>query len=216
MYQSSDHSLVNDLLRAGELTEDEARDFPHKNVITRAMQPHLAKRFKADVYLFDDIKPGDYFFLCCDGVLEQLSNENLCQILSEKNLNDAEKLSKIKGICDDKTRDNYSCWLVPIDNVEIKASDISEPVILAEEVHENFAGIGNGSEVEGKSNEKKAERRYATIKIPVPNIKLPKVAFTPWTAKWLIVAAAAIILAICAFIVLNNGRFEAVMGNSKT
>ena len=37
LYQSSDHSLVNDLLKAGELTEEEVRDFPQKNIITRAM-----------------------------------------------------------------------------------------------------------------------------------------------------------------------------------
>ena len=59
LYQSSDHSLVNDLLRAGELTEEEARDFPQKNVIPRAMQPHLSTRYKADVYSFDDIQDGD-------------------------------------------------------------------------------------------------------------------------------------------------------------
>ena len=119
LYQSSDHSLVNDLLKAGELTEEEVRDFPQKNVITRAMQPHLAKRYKADAYLFDDIQGGDYFFICCDGVLEQLSNEALCGILADSCLDDSQKLSAIKATCDGKTRDNYSCWLVPIEEVSI-------------------------------------------------------------------------------------------------
>ena len=62
VYQSSDHSLVNDLLRAGELTEEEAVNFPQKNVITRAMQPNLERRHKADIYSFSDIQKGDYFF----------------------------------------------------------------------------------------------------------------------------------------------------------
>ena len=94
VYQSSDHSLVNDLLRAGELTEEEAINFPQKNVITRAMQPNLERRHKADVFSFSDIKKGDYFFLCCDGVLEQLTNDHLCEILSDKKLNDSQKLWK--------------------------------------------------------------------------------------------------------------------------
>ena len=132
LYQSSDHSLVNDLLKAGELTEEEARDFPQKNIITRAMQPHLAKRYKADVYMFDDVKGGDYFFLCCDGVLECLSNEMLCEILADNMLDDAEKLAKIKGICDGNTRDNYTCWLVPVDKVKINSNSGLTQVIQAD------------------------------------------------------------------------------------
>ena len=132
LYQSSDHSLVNDLLKAGELTEEEARDFPQKNIITRAMQPHLAKRYKADVYMFDDVKGGDYFFLCCDGVLERLSNEMLCEILADNMLDDAEKLAKIKGICDGNTRDNYTCWLVPVDKVKINSNSGLTQVIQAD------------------------------------------------------------------------------------
>lgn len=120
LYQSSDHSLVNDLLKAGELSEEEARDFPQKNIITRAMQPHLPKRYKADVYTFDDIQGGDYFFLCSDGVLEQLSNEELCEILAQENLSDERRLAKIKSICENKTKDNYTCWLIPIDKANVK------------------------------------------------------------------------------------------------
>lgn len=133
LYQSSDHSLVNDLLKAGELTEEEAREFPQKNVITRAMQPHLAKRYKADVYVFDDIRKGDYFFLCCDGVLEQLSNEMLCRILSDASLDDEQKLTVIKAVCDGKTRDNYTCWLIPVDEVRLTSKSEVSSVIRAEE-----------------------------------------------------------------------------------
>lgn len=118
IYQSEDHSLVNDLLRAGEITAEEVVNFPQKNVITRAMQPHLERRYKADIYNIDDIQSGDYFFLCCDGVLEQLTNEKLGVILADTSLDDAAKLAAIKDVCDEKTRDNYTCWLVPVDGVE--------------------------------------------------------------------------------------------------
>ncbi|MDE6792376.1 MAG: protein phosphatase 2C domain-containing protein [Muribaculaceae bacterium] len=132
IYQSEDHSLVNDLLKASELTEDEALNFPHKNVITRAMQPHLAKRYKADIAVFNDIQAGDYFFLCCDGVLEQLSNEMLCSILADGSLNDEEKLEKIKAVCGGKTRDNYSCWLIPIKSVSLTSQNDNSDIIIAE------------------------------------------------------------------------------------
>jgi serine/threonine protein phosphatase PrpC len=118
IYQSADHSLVNDLLRAGEITEEEAVNFPQKNVITRAMQPHLERRYKADVYEISDVESGDYFFLCCDGVLEQLTNDRLGEILADETLDDEGKIAAIKAVCDGNTRDNYTCWLVPIDEVE--------------------------------------------------------------------------------------------------
>ncbi len=117
IYQSSDHSLVNDLLKAGELTEEEAISFPQKNIITRAMQPNLERRYKADVFSFSDIQSGDYFFLCSDGVLEQLTNERLCEILSDNSTTDEEKLEAIRQVCYDKTKDNYTCYLIPIDKV---------------------------------------------------------------------------------------------------
>ena len=123
VYQSADHSLVNDLIRAGELTEEEARNFTQKNVITRAMQPNLERRYKAEIYNIDDIQDGDFFFICCDGVLEQLSNEKLGSIMAEESLSDAEKIAAIKSICDGKTKDNYSCWLIPVNEVIPESSD---------------------------------------------------------------------------------------------
>ena len=123
IYQSSDHSLVNDLLKAGELTEEEAINFPQKNIITRAMQPNLERRYKADVFSFSDIQSGDYFFLCSDGVLEQLTNERLCEILSDNSTTDEEKLEAIRQVCYDKTKDNYTCYLIPIDRVVAEDGD---------------------------------------------------------------------------------------------
>lgn len=132
LYQSSDHSLVNDLLKVGEITEEEAIIFTQKNVITKAMQPHLESRYKADVYEFNDIAPGDYFFLCSDGILEQLSNEQLCKILASSDLSYVEKLTAIKSKCYGLTHDNYTCWLIPIEEVDIKNSQNCQYVIKAD------------------------------------------------------------------------------------
>lgn len=126
IYQSADHSLVNDLLRAGEITEEEAADFPQKNVITRAMQPHLERRYKADILNIDDVQAGDYFFLCCDGVLEQLTNDILGNILKDKTLDDNAKINAIKKVCDGKTHDNYTCWLIPVLDVQKEETDVAQ------------------------------------------------------------------------------------------
>lgn len=116
-YQSDDHSLVNALLKAGELTPEEAENFPRKNVITKAIQPHGERRFKAEVHQLTDVQNGDYLFLCCDGVLEQVTNDRLVEVLS-MDCSDKEKLALLEADSMDKTRDNFTAYLIHIDNVE--------------------------------------------------------------------------------------------------
>lgn len=133
IYKSTDHSLVNDLLKSGELTKEQARTFPQKSVITRAMQSNLEEPYKADAYIFSDVQAGDYFFICSDGVLERLTNRELCKILADPTLDDDGKLLAIKRVCDGKTKGNYSCWLVPVDysnidsNNMVRAEEHEEP-----------------------------------------------------------------------------------------
>lgn len=136
MYQSADHSLVNALLYSGQITPEDAKDYPRKNVITRALQPHSSKRFKAETHILHDVKDGDYFFLCCDGVLEQLTNDKLVEILSTKN-SDAEKIHLIESESLGKTKDNFTAYLIPIDKVErptgnIKSEEPSVKIAFAE------------------------------------------------------------------------------------
>lgn len=153
IYQSADHSLVNDLLRAGELTEEEAAVYPHKNIITRAMQPHLERRYKADIYNISDVQPGDYFFLCSDGVLEQLSNDMLGAILSDDTLDDEGMIQAIKQVCDGRTRDNNTCWLIPVDSVEgaIAPDDSDDVVGTVVEAGERNTGGGNPAPLKDNS-----------------------------------------------------------------
>ena len=133
LYQSADHSLVNALLQAGELTIEEVPNFPRKNVITRAIQPN-SKRVKAEVHQLTDVQSGDYLFLCCDGVLEQLSNERLVEVLSMK-ISDEEKLSLLEQESLGRTKDNFTAYLIPIDTVKgtsvIGNTDEVQDVVVA-------------------------------------------------------------------------------------
>jgi len=113
LYQSSDHSLVNELLKAEVITEEEAANHPKKNMITRAMQPHLKKRCKADIYVTQEVQAGDYFFLCSDGILESLTNEQLCAIVA-RNAGAEAMINAIRVLCEQNSHDNFSAWLVPV------------------------------------------------------------------------------------------------------
>lgn len=115
-FVTSDHSLVNDLVKAGIITTEEAADYPRKNVITRAMQPFLENRYPAEIDIISDILPGDWFLLCTDGVVESVSNDALCTILSSSpGVNDA--ISRIQALCKSSSKDNNSAVLLRIDTV---------------------------------------------------------------------------------------------------
>lgn len=124
VFKTRDHSLVNDLIAAGELTEQEARDFPQRNVITRAIQPHQEYPAKASYNILTDIREGDVFFICCDGVIEQLDDDDLCQyLLSDQPLE--KRMAKIEEECLKRnTRDNNTAYLIEIKEVKGRGNDV--------------------------------------------------------------------------------------------
>ena len=115
LYQSRDHSLVFDLYQSGEVTFEEMKNFKQKNIVTRAMTPGEDNRMRADIIHITDVQTGDYFYLCSDGMLEQMSNDELVGILSSKD-SDAEKQSLlIKATSGNQ--DNHTAWIIQIKDV---------------------------------------------------------------------------------------------------
>ena len=115
LYQSRDHSLAFDLFQAGEISYDEMANFSQKNIVTRAMTPGEDNRMRPDIIHVTDVLPGDYFYMCSDGMLEQMSNEELVGIFSSE-ATDAEKQSVlIKATSDNQ--DNHTAWIIHIKDV---------------------------------------------------------------------------------------------------
>ena len=123
LYQSRDHSLVYDLYQSGEITFDEMATHPQKNVITRAMQPGEENRVKADIIHITDIKPGDYFYMCSDGMLEQMSNEGLTALLAS-DVTDEEKHQQLISATSENS-DNHTAWIIHIKSVLSEEEDQS-------------------------------------------------------------------------------------------
>lgn len=69
-----DHSLVEDLVERGELTREEARNHPHKNLITRALgaEPILMTDCFRQVLI-----EGDYLLLCSDGLSNVVTEQEM-------------------------------------------------------------------------------------------------------------------------------------------
>ena len=77
---SSDHSLVQEMLDAGAITEDEAKDHPRGNVITRAVGAET-DALELDK-ITDRLEPGDRFLLCSDGLYKTLPDSELDTLLA--------------------------------------------------------------------------------------------------------------------------------------
>ena len=121
LYQSRDHSLVFDLFQAGEITYEEMQTYPQKNIVTRAMTPGEDNRMRPDIIHITDILPGDYFYLCSDGMLEQMTNDDLLRLLSSETTDEDKRQQLIAATTDNQ--DNHSAWLVRVKDVVCEEAD---------------------------------------------------------------------------------------------
>jgi protein phosphatase len=76
---SRDQSLVNQLIEAGQLTEEEAETFEHNNIILQALG--TAETVQVDL-TYVDLKRGDRLLLCSDGLSGMVRTEELREVLT--------------------------------------------------------------------------------------------------------------------------------------
>ena len=115
LYQSRDHSLATELFQAGEITYEEMLNYPKKNIVTRAMMPGEENRMHPDIIHITDIQPNDYFYICSDGMLEQMNNQQIMFVFSSKNTDEGKCRQLVNETKDNQ--DNHSAWIVHINNV---------------------------------------------------------------------------------------------------
>lgn len=84
---TSDHSLVEDLIRAGKITEEEAKDHPHRNVVTRVLG--LGEDPEVDTFELA-VRDGDLLLLASDGLFNEVDHHVIATILANADdLNEA-------------------------------------------------------------------------------------------------------------------------------
>lgn len=89
---TKDHTLVNLLVAAGDLTEEEAQNHPKKNVLMKALG--ASERAELDIF---DVVENDYeaILLCSDGLTNMITKEQIEKVLNDKELDIEEKMSKL-------------------------------------------------------------------------------------------------------------------------
>lgn len=108
-FVTEDHSLVNELRKQGEADEEKLKGI--RNFITKSLSTKTENGFSFHGIGKTEVKQGDYFFLCTDGVLENITKEILCTELATDNTLE-EKAQKILSHCEGKTRDNFTFQII--------------------------------------------------------------------------------------------------------
>lgn len=115
-----DHSLLEDYKDAKpDMTAEEERNFPHKNVITRALG--MRDTVQVDIRT-EEVMDADLFLLCSDGLSGMITDEHIRQILTASE--DLEK--SVAELVDSANRaggtDNITTLVLQCSNTEKKAS----------------------------------------------------------------------------------------------
>lgn len=112
---TDDHSLVNEQVRQGILTPEEAARSPYRNVISRAcgIRPDIEPDIRSEV-----IKGGDIYLLCSDGLTGPVSDVEIAEVLGARS-NDLEKAAEtlINRANELGGPDNITVGLVRIDTL---------------------------------------------------------------------------------------------------
>lgn len=89
------HTLVSLLVDAGNITEEEAKNHPKKNVLMKALG--AAEKCEPDIYDVDNT--SEAVFLCSDGLTSLLNEEQIEKVLLEEDLSLEEKIVKLIHKC---------------------------------------------------------------------------------------------------------------------
>lgn len=194
LYQSRDHSLVFDLFQSGEISYEEMLNFNQKNVITRAMTPGEDNRHRPDIIHISDIQSGDYFYMCSDGMLEQMSNDELATLLSSKAKDENKRQQLIAATSDNQ--DNHSAWLIHVKDVVKEKGDEQ---LENEELTSRCNVLNIMPVVDSDSDVQIADENNDVIMVSAPiRTKKKQIPFL----KWIIATILCLVILVAACFVL--------------
>jgi protein phosphatase len=141
---TQDHSLVDELVRRGKLSEEEAAEHPQRSIITRALGPEPS--VEVDTWTYP-VRSGDVLLLCSDGLTSMVAEELVAEVLERsKGLDDA-----AQALIDEANRaggrDNITVVLVRLEDVEAGSDGAGDaPTIASAPVPPQPAGNGGESQ----------------------------------------------------------------------
>ena len=112
---TEDHSLLNDYMKIKKLTPHEIKNFPHKNVIVRALG--MKDTVQVDITKYE-LQKGDIFLLCSDGLSGLVEDDGLLNIVqNHKNNLKVANQELINAANANGGNDNITVVLAKIENI---------------------------------------------------------------------------------------------------
>lgn len=108
---TTDHSVVQELIAAGKISPEEAEGHPYSNVITRAVG---ASELTAPDYVSLDVRVGDRFVICSDGLTKELTDYGIQHFLRENADPAAAVDAMLAAALENGGRDNVTLVIVQV------------------------------------------------------------------------------------------------------
>ena len=110
---TADHTWISQAIRAGEITPEDAKFHPWRHVLSKCLgRRDLLEGI--DIQVVEDIKAGDHFLLCSDGLTEEVPDKTICQCLEDKDNLEQVAHDLVQTAKDNGGSDNITVVLVAL------------------------------------------------------------------------------------------------------
>ncbi len=123
---TEDHSLVDELVKAGKLTEEQALEHPQRSIITRALGPEAEVTVDTRSY---PLQAGDVLLLCSDGLTSMLPDPRIAAILAAATSLQEAAEHLVDAANEAGGRDNITVVLARFED-EDDALDLEQPTMV--------------------------------------------------------------------------------------
>jgi protein phosphatase len=157
-----DHTFVQTLIDDGQITEEESRTHPHRNLILRAIDG--IHDLEPDLFRLD-VRPGDRLLLCSDGASGVLDPRRMADILGTGNA-DYAAVELVRASLEAGSSDNVTCLVADV--IDDQAEGNTEPMLVgaAAELPRRSRGMGVGSLFRGHRSGDTGELEPIAAEIP--------------------------------------------------
>lgn len=127
--ETQDHSVVEEEVRAGRMTPEQAENHPSKNVISRALGAESTVEIDMKTIMFE---PNTVFLLCSDGITRHISDVEIRELLASS-YSPVEICAQMKQICYERgAEDNLTAVIIKLTGEDVSAiSDYEENTVAA-------------------------------------------------------------------------------------
>jgi len=173
---TDDHSLVEELVRGGELTPEQAEVHPQRSIITRALG--IDPQIDVDVYPIE-LRAGDRILLCSDGLTTMVRPEEIASILGREP--DPRRAAQLLVDAANAAGGEDNITAVIVEAVEVPEEDLAAAPVVEEEDYD--AAETDARRPKRRRRPGRTLLRVALWALPIVLVLAVAFAFVGWYAR---------------------------------